>query len=212
VLTIRLGSGYEFPLPWRKIPSNAYLILRLIYAVVMSPSVKAKREILTAKGIAEPLDFFEIRHTDVPWLLMAFPQGSIPVDYIPPHVTCCGPIVRDLATVQEQDKHLHKWLKRADTILVNLGSQVKYNERRAVAMAEALATVLEKTDAQVLWKFRKLYEYDDGFLKPLKKYVDNGRLRIEAWLSVDPFSLLKSGHISVSVHHGGANCYHETLM
>jgi hypothetical protein len=31
------------------------------------------------------------------------------------------------------------------------------------------------------------------------------------WLAVDPVSLLETGDVVVSVHHGGSNCYHEAI-
>ena len=207
-----LGSGFKFPLPWHQIPSNIYIILRVIFAVMKSSSVTAKREFLTENGVNDPLKFFEIHHKSVPWLLTALPEASIPVDFVPDHVKCCGPIVRDVAPVHEQDPGFAAWLRRAPTMLVNLGSQMKYNEKRATAMAKAFLPVLEHTQTQILWKFQKIEHYDDTFLVPVERYIKNGRLRLEKWLAVDPTSILRSGHVTVSVHHGGANCYHETIL
>lgn len=82
----------------------------------------------------------------------------------------------------------------------------------AQIMAEALLPVFEATDVQVLWKFRKASVYNDDFLKPVQKYVDSGRLRLEDWLKIDPVSMLRAGYITLSVHHGGANCYSEALL
>lgn len=143
--------------------------------------------------------------------MMSFPEACIPLDHIPSYVKPCGPIVLDVAPAEQQDGELVTWLAGAPTMLVNLGSVIKYTEARALALGGALAIVLETTQAQVLWKFRKLGEYDDGFLDPLLPHIASGRLRIESWLNVDPGSLLMSGHIAVSVHHGGANCYHEAV-
>ncbi|KAI1857010.1 uncharacterized protein JN550_013503 [Neoarthrinium moseri] len=91
---------------------------------------------------------------------------------------------------------------------------------KAEFMALALAQVLEQTDLQVLWKFQKdtndanlthRLEYDDTFLEPLRPFLDRGRVRTQTWLSADPTALLKTGHIVVSVHHGGSGCYHEAI-
>lgn len=38
-----------------------------------------------------------------------------------------------------------------------------------------------------------------------------GRFRLENWLNADPAALLEIGHIILSVHHGGSNCYHEAV-
>lgn len=78
-------------------------------------------------------------------------------------------------------------------------------------MAEALEEVLSKTDVQIIWKFNKLNEYPNDFLTPLQRYIDNGRLILSNWLTVDPYSLLQTGDIIATVHHGGSNCYHEGI-
>lgn len=208
----RLGSGYPFPLPWRLIPSNAYLMIRVILGVLMPPGVPAKRDYLIERGVSNPINFFEGHSGDVPWLMMSIPEASLPLDVIPGYVKPCGPIVLDVAPAEQQNPELAAWLGRAPTVLINLGSVVKYTEARAVALAGALAHVLESSGSQILWKFRKLGEYDDAFLAPVEQYIASGRLRLESWLNVDPVSLLQSGHISLSVHHGGANCYHEAVL
>lgn len=78
-------------------------------------------------------------------------------------------------------------------------------------MAGALAQVLAETKVQVLWKFNKDTNYSDDFFAPLKLYSEQGRLRMSNWLKADPFALLNTGHVAVSVHHGGANCYNEAI-
>lgn len=78
-------------------------------------------------------------------------------------------------------------------------------------MGEALATLLDKTNVQVLWKFNKHGDYSDDTFAQLKPHLDSGRLKMEKWLTVDPTSLLSSGYIAASVHHGGANCYNEAI-
>lgn len=78
-------------------------------------------------------------------------------------------------------------------------------------MATAIENVLSNTRVQILWKFAKVGEYSDNFLDPLQQFVAWGRLRMDKWLSVDPTSLLETGDIVASVHHGGSNCYHEAI-
>lgn len=193
------------------IPSNIYLTVRFIYSVLFPPTVPAKRDYLIERGVVNPINFFEVGNGNVPWLMMSIPEASLPLATIPSYVKPCGPMVLDVAPAEVQDAKMAAWLTRAPTILVNLGSVVKYTEARARAMAGALDKVLQRTDAQVLWKFRKLGEYDDAFMEQLKGYIADGRLQIESWLNIDPVSLLQSGHVAVSVHHGGANCYHEAV-
>ncbi|RYO89216.1 hypothetical protein DL764_008613 [Monosporascus ibericus] len=145
-------------------------------------------------------------------------DASTPVDIIPPNVTCTGPISLSLLTAEEQSPGLARWLARSPTVLINLGNLFSWTEDHATAMAQAVAAVLhERTDMQVLWKFRKAVVdaegaiYGDEFASPVHPFLKSGRVKMEPWLDVDPTSLLETGHIVASVHHGGAGCYHEAL-
>lgn len=183
----------------------------------------AKNAALKTRGIPDPVSVFTLHRPDMPWISATLPEASLPLSVIPPNVTLVGPIVRDSAPVEEQDAELARWLARGagtgtgtggggGTVLVNLGSSVRYTEERAAAMADALAAVLRRhADLQVLWKFRKWGEYGDAFAEPLREHVDSGRLRMPRWIDADPYALLETGHVVLSVHHGGANCYSEAV-
>ncbi|CAG9996412.1 unnamed protein product [Clonostachys byssicola] len=114
--------------------------------------------------------------------------ASIPVDLIPTNVTCVGPMVLDSAPVAEQDADMAAWLAKVPTILINLGSIWK------------------------LKKFNKFTDYSDDHLTPVKPFIEKARLMVVDWLDVDPPSMLNSGHVLAFVHHGGFNCYHETVL
>ena len=130
------------------------------------------------------------------------------------HVVSCGPIVLDVAPASTQDPKLARWLKRAPTMLINLGKSVKYDVHMAAAMIQAIdRTLVAKADVQVLWKFKKNGDYDfEVLLLPVQSHIANGRLKIETWLKADPTSILQTGDVAVSVHHGGANCFYETVL
>lgn len=141
---------------------------------------------------------------------MTIPEASPPL-VVPKEITECGPVVLDVANVQDESPELYRWLQRAPTILLNLGSLLKYDEARAKIMAQTIRLLLKSTDHQVLWKFGKLGDYSDEFLQPLQEFIDNGRCHLNYWLDVEPAALLRSGLVVLSVHHGGANCFHEAL-
>lgn len=97
-------------------------------------------------------------------------------------------------------------------MILLLTTTIQYSEERAVAFAGAIADILSRTDAQIIWKYQPFGEYSDDFLIPLEPYLgESGRLRMPRWLGADPYALLDSGHISLSVHHGGSGCYHEAI-
>jgi hypothetical protein len=209
--SLRLGSGLPYPVPWSKIPENILLNLRFISTMLYMPDVKEKQEFLRSKGIKDPINFLRLHRPDVPWLSQTMPEAAWPVDVVPQNVTCTGPMTLEVSTVAEQDKGLATWLEGSRTVLINLGSGYKWLEPHTIAMAQAVASILQDTHVQILWKFRKETEYDNTFMDSLAPFVKSGRLRIERWLAADPPSLLESGHIVASVHHGGSGCYHEAI-
>jgi hypothetical protein len=170
-----------------------------------------KREFFTEKGIETPYNI-ALFIKDAPLLLTTMPEAHVPMEVIPTNVKFFGPTVIDMAPAAEQDAELAAWLKQAPTVLVNLGSLFYYNERRAMEMANALDTLLAETNTQVLWKFNKIGDYGDEPFQGIQKYMNEGRVRLTTWLKADPMSLLATGDIILSVHHGGANCYHEAIL
>ena len=53
---------------------------------------------------------------------MTTENAIIPIPVIPPNVTCAGPMVLSTAPAAEQDAELAVWLKKAPTVMINLGS------------------------------------------------------------------------------------------
>lgn len=179
------------------------------------PGIKKKQAFLKSKGLSDPINFYNLHRPEVPWFTQTLPGASRPLYKIPQNVSCLGPMSLSLGETSEQDPNMVNWLAHKPTILVNFGSGFTWMEPKAVVMASALAHVLEKTDLQVLWKFRKDtqdsldnvnsgLDYEDAFLKPLQPFIDGGRVKMYPWLLVDPTALLKTGHIVVSVHHGSS--------
>ncbi|RYP66536.1 hypothetical protein DL770_008778 [Monosporascus sp. CRB-9-2] len=213
-----MGSGIPYPVPWSRIPENIYLNLRYFYALFRMPHYRATQKFLESKGLTDRVSWFNLHNPDVPWFSQTLPGASTPLDVIPPNVTCTGPISLSLSTAEEQSPALARWLAHSPTVLINLGNVFSWTENHATAMAQAVADVLhERTDLQVLWKFRKAVVdaegtiYGDEFASPVRPFLKSGRVKMEPWLEVDPTSLLETGHIVASVHHGGAGCYHEAL-
>jgi hypothetical protein len=212
-----MGSGYAFPVPLTKIPSNIYLWIKFIFGVIRMAGLTAKNAVLKSHGIPEPVSVFTLHRPDMQWISASMPEASLPISVIPPNVTFAGPIVLSSTPLNMQDPELASWLASGPgTLLVNLGSSVHYTEDRVLAMAAAVRAVLDHTKYSVLWKFRPIGDYADPNNKlarglGLQPYIDSGRLRMVDWIGADPPALLESGHIVASVHHGGANCYSEAV-
>lgn len=209
-----MGSGFPYPVPWSKIPANIFMNIRFIISVLFTPELKEKKAYLKTKGIANPNDFFTVYNEHMTWICSSSVHSDFPITVVPENVKACGPIYLATASAEQQDPELAAWLVQAPTVLINLGSVTDYNELRATEMAKAIEVLLQKTDVQVLWKFNKRVYSDkraaftSDFLGPLKT---NPRLRMENWIKIDPAAMMKTGNIVASVHHGGANCYHEAV-
>ncbi|OHF03134.1 hypothetical protein CORC01_01518 [Colletotrichum orchidophilum] len=209
-----IGSGHDFPVPWRDIPSNIYQMGNFAWAMLFSPSLVQKRTFLASHGLKDPINFFNIHQPGQgsAFITQDTAAAAIPLDLVPANVTATGPIVVSVASAAEQDPELAGWLARAPTVLVNLGSLFEYDAGRARDMAGALEVVMERTGVQVLWKLNAAAGLRGKDWEPLvERFIEGGRLRVSKWLSVDPTALLETGDIVVSVHHGGANCYHEAI-
>ncbi|EXF84532.1 hypothetical protein CFIO01_09660 [Colletotrichum fioriniae PJ7] len=183
------------------------------WAMLFNPELVEKRKFLAGHGLEDPISFFTIHQPgNGVFISQDTAAVAIPLSLVPANVTTTGPIVISVASAAEQDLELTLWLKRAPTVLINLGSLFEYDADRASSMAGALETVLGRTNVQVLWKLNKAPSLDDKDWRPVvEEFITNDRLRVSKWLTVDPTALLETGDIIASVHHGGANCYHEAI-
>ncbi|KAI0203444.1 hypothetical protein F4808DRAFT_19934 [Astrocystis sublimbata] len=205
----RVGSPFAFPVPWSKIPENIYVTIRFIYGALTRPGFAETEKYILARGIDDTM--VHRRPHDRPFIAQNVPGASYPLDFIPPNVTSTGPIIFDAEPAVDKDPELVSWLSRAPTVLVNLGSLFTYSEHHATTMALAIEEVLAETNVQILWKMAKDPTVSKNYTLPVKNIIDEGRLRVVDWLSVSPSSIMDTGHVTASVHHGGANCYHEAI-
>lgn len=214
-----MGSGFEFPMTWSEGLGNTWIFARLAFAMVTDGPRNQLHKDLSKLGIPSPIDMqTDAQALNITLISAGFQEGSLPIRSLPKNMITCGPLVLDHGKqlLSQQDPELASWLQRAPTVLINLGSIVKYDALSAQAIVSALLPVFEQTDVQVLWKFRPLASIkDENFtkqiFKPIQQYVDNGRMRAESWLTVDPPTLLMTGNIVLSVHHGGASSFNEPL-
>ncbi|KAK8055181.1 hypothetical protein PG993_000408 [Apiospora rasikravindrae] len=104
---------------------------------------------------------------------------------------------------------LHGWHGRPPFSSINIGGGFVYPEPHALAMPQAIVRLLQNFPVQVLWKFRKEAPHSDDFMDGLVPFTNSGRLRVEHWLAAEPLSLMETGNVTISVHHGGSGEYHE---
>jgi hypothetical protein len=204
----RVGTDFSFPVPWRSIPENIYVTLKLIYTVLFLPDRRDVRSNLIKRGAFSPK---RMPPTGTPWISQTMTEASIPLDVVPQDVVSVGPIVISTAPAAEQDPELVEWLEKAPTVIVNLGSLFRYTQEHIDIMAQAIQIVLDRTEIQVIWKLAAEKGLEVDFNAEFREYMDKKRVIVTDWLTVDPTTLFQTGHIVASVHHGGAGCYYEAI-
>lgn len=133
---------------------------------------------------------------------------------IPSNVHNCGPILTASPSLETTDPDLLEWLTKRPTVLVALGTHFEAYSETVKEQARGLQILMQKCpDIQVLWKLKREESSEKAGNQSLDDIIGaelkNDRIRIYSWLKADPVSILASGHVICSVHHGGANSYFE---
>jgi hypothetical protein len=169
-------------------------------------------------------------------LCSSSPELDYPFTVLPKHVVPCGPIIRAVQSTGFETSDLQHWLSRGPTVLVNLGTHLTVDATEGIEMAKAFHDLFKDalesrygTELQILWKLKRKpgsVSTDDtnrtkspnSFTGPWKGIrdilghkMDEDRVRITDWLTVEPKSVLESGHVICSVHHGGASSFNEAI-
>ncbi|KAJ4397424.1 hypothetical protein N0V93_001652 [Gnomoniopsis smithogilvyi] len=227
-----VGSGLPFRIPWSQIPLNIGLTLVLVISVLRSKRQKEMTELLRHHVGDENLRLFTLAELGVVQpppkgvrVLVGFSEDlDFPFAVMPSYITQCGPIVRYARQLTDVDAALEEWLSRGPTIYINLGTQLMMTPEQglefAFALREFLDAIESSSEYQVLWKLKqegaKSKELSwEGEWKAVRdtlfSEMEADRVRITSWIEADPCSILRSGHIVCSVHHGGANSHHEAI-
>ncbi|KAI9744296.1 MAG: hypothetical protein M1818_002448 [Claussenomyces sp. TS43310] len=200
----------------------------LLGILVTSPKVKKFMNYRKSQNLPGLPPVYDIWQKENHYLVPSTPETDYPC-YIPPNVTGCGPILLPTLPVSKDDPSLQSWLERAPTVLINLGTHIRMSDAMAREFAAGLKIVLDrKPDLQILWKLKtsgglampSKVKSGSGFqgegiqkesLAAISAEVSCDRVRIVEWMSVSPLAVLQTGRIVCSVHHGGANSFHEAL-
>lgn len=142
-----------------------------------------------------------VRETDFPMM-------------IPDYLGLYGPIVLDPTPIEVADPELNRWLNKAETVLMCMGTHFHYSESQVKAVISGFLSAVSRRGAntQFLWKLSDKAKFDGLIAEALKDPRDKERFRIVDWLDADPASILKHPNVVVSVHHGGANSYFEGTL
>jgi len=172
-------------------------------------------------------------HLGIRFLVANLPEIEFPLaDMSPRTIIPCGPMIRPATPLAEADSTLAKWLARAPTVYVNLGTHVRLDEGFAIEMATALRIAIDHVNSvlwrdprlkglQVLWKLMRSSKGRDAayeVAKPgckvyeiLGEDMREDRVRIVEWFDAEPTAVLEAGTVVCAVHHGGANSFLEAV-
>lgn len=186
----------------------------MLSIIIYSTTFGHLRELTTyrqAHGIDNPINLHTSLTQESTLLVASVPEIEYPM-IIPSNIIPCGPIVSGPTSQPDLDPGFLAWIESAPTVVINLGSHLRYDKGRAVEIARMIDHLLSQVDVQVLWKFNKEIgaNYSDDFLSVLSRHSPT-RLRILNWIPGDLGSLLNSVNIVCLVHHGGASSFHEAI-
>ncbi len=204
-------SGFPSPVPWYLVLANIYLHLRLIGVFLFASRFRDMERCRKVAGLVGRYPVIEPWIADEEYLCPSLPELEAPSIFVPSNVTACGPITIPARVFAKSDPDFAGWLQKRPTVLINLGSHMLSEGADAVELAKGVRVVLGRhQDLQILWKLQSVVTDE---LKAIlgAELEAGGRARVRGWLETDPSSLLHSGHIVCSVHHGGANSFYEAL-
>nr|XP_019051253.1 hypothetical protein I302_01702 [Kwoniella bestiolae CBS 10118]OCF30183.1 hypothetical protein I302_01702 [Kwoniella bestiolae CBS 10118] len=204
------GTGYPFPVPWYLKPLNTIgFIFFAKWLLKYDPRHKLFNKVRNAAGFKGNLPLYQPKASlGTNFLCVSHPKVEIP-GKLPEWLTCCGPILLPVKSLDTFDMELYKWVMKRPTVLIVLGTHYRTSREFAENMLISIRILLEKRkDVQVLWKLQKYGHFD--LTESLGEDRDD-RLRIVDWLKPDPLAILKTGNVVCFVNHGGSNSYHEGL-
>ncbi|OKO97557.1 hypothetical protein PENSUB_10351 [Penicillium subrubescens] len=202
------GSGYPFPLPWKLVLKNIYLVFRVIITLATGKSETDERQDGKKPQGRSPFPLVNAYSKEFLCVTPALKELDFPL-HVPDNVISCGPILRQCPPLSTSDPGLEAWLTKP-TVLINLGSHVRPSESIAIQMAKGVRTVIAKRpDLKIIWKLKYDWETSNEFQKVLGSAIAAGSAKVVSWIQADIMSVLDTGRIATYVHHGGANSYFE---
>ncbi|KAK4247343.1 glycosyltransferase [Corynascus novoguineensis] len=231
-----MGSAFEFPVPWRKIPANVLYCLAQIYHALTDREIRATKGHVKRELGADLVTFETLMFRAPAGLKILIANRSeidFPLDVIPAHLTPCGPVIRPVPAVADVDTELNGWLSRGPTVFISLGTHRYMEEDEALEMVGAIKQLLSEPATQkegrigevsgrlqVLWKLKRGKPHEEPFYEvgpgtkvytALQAELESDQVRIADWVKPQPSAVLQAGTVVCSINHGGANSFHDAL-
>lgn len=207
-----MGTGWYYPLQLWLRPLNIILVLAFALSFLFDPTHRRKMAARKEAGYFAPY-LFEARPLT---MCMGLPELEFP-GVRPSHVIPVGPILLPSSALNIVDPELDAWINHPKaegmfTISFALGTHAVLNQLQAEELLRMFSELMEqRSDIRVIAKIMRAGTYDLPLLDELEGQFGSHRLKIVEWMQADPISLLRTGKVDLSIHHGGSNSYHEAL-
>ncbi|KAH7027263.1 uncharacterized protein B0I36DRAFT_326774 [Microdochium trichocladiopsis] len=227
-----IASGIPYPM---KTPKQLLINLIYTYKMIRCAIAKASQDaqklsVLQAAGLQSIVDVTAMYDPAAPFITQTLPGAHVDLLVVPDNFVMVGPVnlagVEELLLVNDGAATLPpllEWVRRGPTMLINMGSMYEFREPELRVMAAAIDVVLrEVPGVQVLWKAKlakdvvgpesRYFRDDEGLLASLcQEGQQNGRVKVEKWLEVEPPTLVLEENVVAYVHHGGAGAFNDAL-
>lgn len=173
----RIGKTYAYPVPPHQILNNIFLILlAIVISFLFDDRRKSIQEYVRVHADGAKLttlnDLSLTPHLiskNLKFLVANTKEMEFPLKFVPEYIIPCGPMIRPAKSVGEVDPDLERWLRgtggqeeTVETVYVNLGTHMRFDEASAVELAKGLRILLDEA--------RKMTAQDD---QGLEKYTDD---------------------------------------
>ena len=212
VVSIRLGTGIQFPISWSDLPKNIMAAIVLVWGMATSPEISELNKYRNAHGLPGRLP----TETAPTRAVHVICPGVREIDYplfMPDFLGLYGPIVLDTVPIETADPELNQWLDRGETVVMSMGTHFHYTESQVKAIISGfLSAVNHGSNTQLLWKLSNRSKFETLIEEALKNPRDKERFKIVDWFEADPASIMKHPNIIAYIHHGGANSFYEVAL
>jgi hypothetical protein len=194
------------PVPIQWIPYNIVVGILLVKTLTSNPRVDELEKLRAAANMEGPVvrDGTELEFVLIPSVpAMEYPHEPME------KVVYVGPMLADAPDINESHPTLARFITRARTVHLNMGTLFRYTEDDVRAVVEAVVDVRARMATrggfQVLWKLPRKANFDALLesLWPDEETKDS--VLIQEWLEPPSIAILQHPNIVVSVNHGGAS-------
>ena len=181
----------------------------MIHTVVTSPELKSLVRYRNKHGLPGRLPLGPSKSHALHIISPGIRELDYPL-FIPDNMGLYGPLVLDTTPVEVADPELARWLDRGETVMMCMGTHHHFTESQVKTVINGfLGAIDPESGVQFFWKLSGKDKFEGMIEELVANSKDRERFRIVDWIDADPAAVMNHPNVVVSIHHGGANSYHE---